>query len=171
MSRWPHDDPASLAAYYGSPDNDEPRRQLVPVVPPFTMYYAGKAVRQIMLHRKAAGALTAALNEIWEKCQRSQAKIGERSVTGGQLYLARRTADRCGWRVRSDHRSRRADAVDLAWGTGWVWAYLIGQRGSARPARGYCGQHDWPVAAGKPVAVEAFGQAPWPGWLLGTGDR
>jgi hypothetical protein len=35
-----------------------------------------------------------------------------------------------GW-VRSDHRSRRADAVDLAWGTGSVWAYLIGQRGSA----------------------------------------
>jgi hypothetical protein len=32
------------------------------------------------------------------------------------------------------------------------WAYLIGQRGSAaddRPARRYCGQHDWPMAAGK----------------------
>ena len=52
------------------------------------------------------------------------------------------------------------------------WAYLIGQRGSAadhRPARRYCGQHDWPVAAGKPVAVEASRQAPWPGWLLGMG--
>jgi hypothetical protein len=29
---------------------------------------------------------------------------------------------RRGWRVLSDHRSGRADAVDLAWGTGWVLA-------------------------------------------------
>jgi len=75
MPRWPHDDPASLAAFYGDPEKGEPGRQLVPVVPPFTMYYAGKPIAKIMFHRKAAGALAAALNDIWEKCQRSQARI------------------------------------------------------------------------------------------------
>jgi hypothetical protein len=75
MSRWPHDDPASLAAFYGDPDQGEPDKQLVPVVPPFAMYYAGKRVPHIMFHRKAASALAAALSEIWETCQRSQARI------------------------------------------------------------------------------------------------
>jgi hypothetical protein len=75
MSRWPHDDPASLAAFYGDPDKGEPGRQLVPVVPPFQMYYDGKPVRQIMFHRKAAPALAAALSEIWKTYGRSQSAI------------------------------------------------------------------------------------------------
>jgi hypothetical protein len=57
MSRWPHDDPASLAAFYGDPNKGEPGKQLVAVIPPFQMYYAGKPVPHIMFHRKAAGAL------------------------------------------------------------------------------------------------------------------
>lgn len=75
MPRWPHDDPASLAAFYGDPDRGEPGARLVPVTPPFTMYYAGKPVPHIKFHAKAAPALQAALNEIWDKCQRSQAKV------------------------------------------------------------------------------------------------
>lgn len=75
MSRWPHDDPASLAAFYGDPDKQEPGRQLVPVVPPFRMTYAGKPIARIMFHRKAAAALAAALNEIWEQCGRDQRKV------------------------------------------------------------------------------------------------
>jgi len=52
------------------------------------------------------------------------------------------------------------------------WAHLLGQRGPGadhRPARRYCGERDWPIAAGKSVAVEAPRQAPWRGWLLGIG--
>ncbi|MCA1458088.1 M15 family metallopeptidase [Bradyrhizobium sp. BRP22] len=75
MSRWPHDDPASLAAFYGDPAKDEPGKQLVPVVPPFLMYYDGQPIRRIMFHRKAADALAAALNEIWEHYGQDQATI------------------------------------------------------------------------------------------------
>lgn len=75
MSRWPHDDPASLAAFYGDPDKGEPGRQLVPVTPPFCMYYDGKPVAHIMFHKKAAPALSAALNAIWEHFGRDQVKV------------------------------------------------------------------------------------------------
>lgn len=75
MSRWPHDDPASLAAFYGDPARDEPGKQLVPVIPPFQMYYDGFPVKQILFHRKAAGALKAVFDEIWEHYGRDQAKL------------------------------------------------------------------------------------------------
>lgn len=75
MPRWPNDDPASLAAFYGNPAKGEPGQQLVPVLPPFRMTYAGKPIKNIMFHRKAAPALSAALNEIWEKCGHDQAKV------------------------------------------------------------------------------------------------
>lgn len=75
MARWPNDDPASLAAFYGDPNTGEPGRQLVPVVPPFQMYYEGKPIKAIQFHRKAAGALKAALDEIWETCGRNQATV------------------------------------------------------------------------------------------------
>lgn len=75
MARWPHDDPASLAAFYGDPAKGEPGKQLVPVVPPFQMYYDGKPIQAIKFHRKAAGALKAALDEIWEACGRDQATV------------------------------------------------------------------------------------------------
>lgn len=75
MPQWPHDDPSSLKAFYGDPATGEPGRQLVPVVPPFRMTYDGKPIKAINFHRKAAGALAAALTEIWEKCDRDQAKV------------------------------------------------------------------------------------------------
>ncbi|OKO70394.1 hypothetical protein AC629_40430 [Bradyrhizobium sp. NAS80.1] len=75
MPRWPHDDPASLAAFYGDPDKGEPGKQLKPVIPPFQMYYAGKPIAKIMFHVKAAGALAAALDEIWRECGRDQHKV------------------------------------------------------------------------------------------------
>lgn len=74
-SRWPNDDPKSLAKFYGDPATGEPGRHLVPVVPPFKMYYGGKAIRAIQFHKKAAPALQAALDEIWEHYGRDQATI------------------------------------------------------------------------------------------------
>lgn len=73
MTTWPHDDAASLAAFYGDPNKGEPGLQLVPVVPPFKMYYDGKPIKAIQFHKKAASALARALNTIWEKCGRDQA--------------------------------------------------------------------------------------------------
>jgi hypothetical protein len=74
MSRWPADNQAALLKFYGTP-GPEVERQLVNVVPPFQMYYDGKPVRQIKFHKKAATALSAALNEIWEHYGRDQKKI------------------------------------------------------------------------------------------------
>jgi hypothetical protein len=75
MTRWPNDDPKSLAKFYGDPAKDEVSRQLVPVVPPFRMTYEGKPIRQIMFHKKAAPALKAALEAIWQHYGRDQKKI------------------------------------------------------------------------------------------------
>lgn len=81
MPRWPHDDPASLAAFYGDPEKGEPGKRLVPVVPPFQMYYAGKPIQKIMFHQKAAGALAAALNDIWISCGRDQARVDRLGIS------------------------------------------------------------------------------------------
>jgi hypothetical protein len=81
MSQWPHDDPASLAAFYGNPNTGAPGKQLVPVVPPFKMYYDGKPIAHIMFHKKAALALTAALNAIWEHYDCNQAAIDKAGIS------------------------------------------------------------------------------------------
>lgn len=74
MGRWPADNQSALLAFYGTP-GPQVEAQLVPVVPPFKMYYEGRPVASIKFHKKAAGALAAALNEIWEHYGRDQKKI------------------------------------------------------------------------------------------------
>ncbi|EAQ34065.1 hypothetical protein NB311A_06688 [Nitrobacter sp. Nb-311A] len=74
MTKWPRDNQADLLAFYGTPGPDV-ERQLVNVVPPFQMYYDGKPISRIRFHRKAAGALKAALDEIWEYYGRDQRRI------------------------------------------------------------------------------------------------
>ena len=79
MSRWPKDDQENRNAFYGDPGRGQIAAQMVPVVPPFTMYYTDengrKKIKSVMFHRKAAPALLAALNEIWDYCQHDQAKV------------------------------------------------------------------------------------------------
>lgn len=79
--KWPHDDPASLAAFYGDPNKGEPGHQLVPVVPPFTMYYAGKPVPHVMFHKKAAPALLAVFNAIWDHYGKDQAALDKLRIS------------------------------------------------------------------------------------------
>lgn len=74
MTRWPRDNQDALLKFYGTPGPDI-ERQLVDVVPPFQMYYDGKPIKRIRFHRKAAGALSAALAEIWDYYGRNQKKI------------------------------------------------------------------------------------------------
>lgn len=74
MGRWPRDNQADLIRFYGAP-GPEVEAQLVRVVPPFQMYYDGKPISFIKFHRKAADALKAALDEIWEHYGRDQRKI------------------------------------------------------------------------------------------------
>ncbi len=81
MTTWPKDTQAARNAFYGDPGKGQIASQMVAVVPPFAMYYEGKRVRAIQFHHKAAPALLAALNEIWDFCQHDQAKIDAAGVS------------------------------------------------------------------------------------------
>jgi hypothetical protein len=78
---WPKDTQEARNAFYGDPGKGEIEAQLVPVVPPFAMYYEGQRIKAISFHRKAAPALLAALNEIWDYCGRDQSKIDAAGVS------------------------------------------------------------------------------------------
>ena len=81
MPRWPKDNQDDLIEFYGMPNTAAVESQLVDVVPPFRMTYDGKPVRSIKFHRKAAPALAAALNEIWEAYWRDQSRIDAARVS------------------------------------------------------------------------------------------
>lgn len=86
---WPKDTEADRDAFYGDPGKRQIDAQMVPVIPPFAMYYTddkGKTsrVKKIMFHRKCSANLLAALNEIWDYCGRDQAKI---DASGASKYF------------------------------------------------------------------------------------
>jgi hypothetical protein len=78
---WPKDNQDSLIAFYGDPGMKACESQLVPVVPPFRMTYEGQPIESIKFHKKAAGALLAALNEIWEAYGKDQSKIDAAGIS------------------------------------------------------------------------------------------
>lgn len=84
MTAWPKDTQAARNAFYGDPGKGEIEAQLVRVTPPFGMTYEGKKVSYIRFHKKAAPALLAALNEVWDYCEHSQAKI---DASGASKYF------------------------------------------------------------------------------------
>lgn len=66
-SNFPHDDTASMVAFYGDPrvNNDAwQAANLVRVEPPWQMNYDGKPIKGIQIHKKVAPALSAALTDI-----------------------------------------------------------------------------------------------------------
>jgi hypothetical protein len=75
MSRWPHDNPAELKAFYGDPGKGEVEPQLIWVKAPWQMYFEGKPIEHFRFHRRAAPCLLAALNEIWDFCHHDQTTI------------------------------------------------------------------------------------------------
>lgn len=79
-SRWPKDNQAALIAFYGEP-GPAVSQQLVSVVPPFKMFYAGTPVARIMFHRLAAPSLKRALDTIWDYYERDQQKLDKLGVS------------------------------------------------------------------------------------------
>lgn len=79
--RFPPDTMAAKVAFYGDPRGPHGvnetwyARNVVRVTPPFRMTYAGKPIKTISFHKKAAPALSAALQAIWEACGKDQAKV------------------------------------------------------------------------------------------------
>jgi hypothetical protein len=81
MPIWPKDTMQAKIAFYGDPRGPHGVNEtwfsnnVVRVVPPWKMTYAGKPIASIAFHKKCAPALTAALNEIWEACGHDQSAI------------------------------------------------------------------------------------------------
>ena len=77
---WPHDDNASLIAFYGDPNSRVFAQNLVPFTPPWQMHYkddAGKVtpVRHFVVHRKCLDAFARALATIWQFYGNNQRRI------------------------------------------------------------------------------------------------
>jgi hypothetical protein len=81
MAAWPKDTMEAKVAFYGDPRGPHgvnetwSAKSLTRVVPPFKMTYAGKPIKSITFHKKAADALSAALDAIWTACGKDQAEI------------------------------------------------------------------------------------------------
>lgn len=75
MGHWPRDNQAALTAFFGDPGGRGFGANLVKVVPPFAMTYAGKRILVISFHKLAAPALLRALNKIWAYYGRDQRRI------------------------------------------------------------------------------------------------
>jgi hypothetical protein len=75
---WPKDTMAEKIAFYGDPRGSHGVNEswfsnnVVRLVPPFKMTFAGKPVSSISFHKKCSGALIAALNDIWDACDHDQ---------------------------------------------------------------------------------------------------
>lgn len=63
MPKWPHDDTASLTAFYGKPGT---RSNLVLVVPPWQMTFEGRPIKGVQIHKKCAESLKRVFAEIAE---------------------------------------------------------------------------------------------------------
>ena len=93
MNPWPHDDTASLIAFYGKPWEDS--SLLVHVPPPFIMKYEGAIIHGILIHQKCAAALALALSSIWKYYGQSQDQIdasGVSNYSGSYNYRSVRGA-------------------------------------------------------------------------------
>lgn len=70
MTTWPHDDTASKIKFFGKPGTN-----LIPIIPPFQMYYAKHPIKTITVNKMIATALLLVFNEILDKCGHDQKKI------------------------------------------------------------------------------------------------
>lgn len=81
MPTWPKDTMNAKVAFYGDPRGPDGvnkkwfSNNVVRVVPPWKMLYAGKPISSLAFHKKCAPALTAALDEIWEACGKDKKVI------------------------------------------------------------------------------------------------
>lgn len=81
MTKFPKDTMAEKIAFYGDPRGPHGVNEtwfsnnVIRVIPPFKMTYAGKPIQSIAFHKKAAPALQAALQAIWEACDKDQKKV------------------------------------------------------------------------------------------------
>src|SRR5688572_26646914 len=119
MAFRPKDNPAALAAFYGNPATNAVEPQLVRVIPPFPMYYGTKRMGYLLFHKKAAPALLAALNKIWDYYGHDIAKITqtEANKTAG-TYNRRKISGSDKWSNHAYGAGIDIDAEDNGFNTG-----------------------------------------------------
>jgi D-alanyl-D-alanine carboxypeptidase-like protein len=81
MSKWPRDNQSELIRFYGDPGTGAVGAQLIRVTPPFQMFYDGKPIKSVSFHKKAAAALLAALQKVWDYYDQDQDKINELGIS------------------------------------------------------------------------------------------
>lgn len=112
---WPHDDTASKNAFYGDfHSKGWQDTQLIHMTPIFKMYYDKKLLTHgILVHRKIVPALVAIFMEIFNACDKDQAKVDATGASDfGGCFNIRNIAGSNNW---SNHSW--ACAIDLSPGT------------------------------------------------------
>lgn len=80
MAIWPHDDNASLIAFYGDPFSRIFAQSLTAIVSPWQMFYKDDnglvtPIRHLTVHQKCAAAFTNAFAKIWDAYGHDQKRI------------------------------------------------------------------------------------------------
>ncbi len=75
---WPHDDTASKTKFFGKPGSN-----LVPITPPFQMFYDGHPIKSITCNRAVASSLLRVFTAILDACGHDQKKV---DATGASTY-------------------------------------------------------------------------------------
>lgn len=87
-SRWPLQSPVAMNAFFGdpdvnndaAPDVDWQNKNLVPLEPPYPLFYAGKPVKKITVHRLVAPSLLlclAAIPQVLTQSEIEQYRLDE----------------------------------------------------------------------------------------------
>ncbi len=85
MSQWPHDDTASKTRFFGTPGSN-----LIPIIPPFQMYYDHHPIKSITVNKMVATSLLKVFTEILDKCGHDQKQIDAIGVSNfGGCYNQR----------------------------------------------------------------------------------
>ena len=78
---WPHDDTASLIAFYGNPDKPSFAGNLLLVTPPFQMWFGEQQVKGVTIHKKCAASLMAVFDSLWEHYGHDQKKVDDSGLS------------------------------------------------------------------------------------------
>lgn len=136
MAQWPHDDTASLTAFYGRPGTPS---NLVLVSPPWQMTYEGRPVRGAQVHHLLAASLRAVFEDIAAQVGRDWTRLppGAVKFSGSYNYRSVRGSSRVschgfgaaidmdaagnGMNTRGDRGSMSHMVIDAFKRQGWYW--------------------------------------------------
>lgn len=110
--KWPYDSTDAKMEFYGDfRQRSWASTYLIHIQPPFKMYYDGQLLTHgILVNKKCADAIMAALNEIWDKCNHDQAEVDKSGASDyGGCFNIRQIAGSNNW---SNHSW--ACAIDLS---------------------------------------------------------